>query len=72
MREAVGMSGLPTGGGRFIVRDHGITFLSQGRWGQSHRSSRGSNAPKGEDEKVVHRAKGGRSNWSQAWGGEAV
>jgi hypothetical protein len=51
----------PTGRSRrLIVTEHGIPYQARASWERSAHTSRGSNDPKGEDEKVVHRAKGHR------------
>jgi hypothetical protein len=47
---------------RLIVTEHGIPYQARASGERSAHTSRGSNDPKGEDEKVVHRVKGHR--WS--------
>jgi len=45
---------------RTALTEHGMTYSPRGPGLRSLGSSRGSHAPKGEDEKVVRRAKPGR------------
>jgi hypothetical protein len=45
---------------RTALTEHGMTYSPRGLGLRSLDSSRGSHAPKGEDGKVVHRAKPGR------------